>query len=309
MGYYMGGKQKGRLDCRGSIMPEKIKNYIDGKWVNAIGKKEFESRNPADRRDLIGVVADSDERDVDTAVKAARAAFPIWSRVPAPKRGEILFRAAEILVQRKQELGECVTREMGKVIPEGLGDVQEAIDILYYMAGEGRRLSGETVPSELFNKDAKSMRVPVGIFGLITPWNFPIAIPSWKIAPALIAGNTVVLKPAEETPICATRFVEALEEAGIPAGVLNLVHGFGETAGEPMVRHPGVDAVAFTGSNEVGSRLSGICGSLQKPFMMETGGKNPIIVMDDADLDLAVLGALWGGDLAPADSAARRQAD
>ncbi len=276
-------------------MPEKIKNFINGQWVDATGGKTFESRNPADYRDVIGIVPDSDEKDVNAAVKAARAAYPIWSAIPAPKRGEILYRAAEILAKRKQELGECVTREMGKVIAEGLGDVQEAIDISYYMAGEGRRLSGETVPSELANKDAKSVRVPIGVFGLITPWNFPIAIPSWKITPALIAGNTVVFKPAEETPVCATRFVEILEEAGLLPGVVNLVHGFGETAGEPMVRHPGVDAVAFTGSNEVGSRLAGICGTLQKHFMMETGGKNPIIIMDDADLNLAVEGALWGG--------------
>jgi aldehyde dehydrogenase (NAD+) len=276
-------------------MDPKIKNFIKGEWVEATGGKTFESRNPADHRDVVGIVPDSDEKDVDAAVRAARAAYPIWSSMPAPKRGEILYRAAEILAQRKQALGECVTREMGKVIAEGLGDVQEAIDISYYMAGEGRRLSGETVPSELANKDAKSVRVPIGVFGLITPWNFPIAIPSWKITPALIAGNTVVFKPAEETPVCATRFVQILEEAGLPPGVVNLVHGFGETAGEPMVRHPGVDAVAFTGSNAVGSRLAGICGALQKHFMMETGGKNPIIIMDDADLNLAVEGALWGG--------------
>jgi aldehyde dehydrogenase (NAD+) len=276
-------------------MTEKIRNFINGKWVDAIGKKTFESRNPADQRDLIATVADSDTRDVNSAVKAARLAFPSWSSLPAPKRGEILYGAAEILVKRKNLLGTMVTREMGKILPEGLGDVQEAIDMTYYMAGEGRRLCGETVPSELPNKDAKSVRVPVGVFGLITPWNFPIAIPSWKIIPALIAGNTIVFKPAEETPVCATRFVEVLEEAGLPRGVLNLVHGFGETVGDPLVRHPDVDAVAFTGSNQVGSQLAGICGSLQKHFMMETGGKNPIIIMDDADLDLAIEGALWGG--------------
>ncbi len=276
-------------------MSEKIKNFINGKWVDAIGRKTFESRNPADLRDRIGIIPRSDSRDVAAAATAARRAFPAWSRLPAPKRGEILYRAAEILLKQKQALGALVTREMGKVLPEGLGDVQEAIDMTYYMAGEGRRLSGETVPSELPNKDAKSIRVPIGVFGLITPWNFPIAIPSWKITPALIAGNTVVFKPAEETPVCATRFVEILEEAGLPAGVLNLVHGFGETAGAPIVEHPEVDAIAFTGSNEVGSRLALTCGALQKHFMMETGGKNPIIVMDDADLNLAVEGALWGG--------------
>jgi aldehyde dehydrogenase (NAD+) len=276
-------------------VPERIKNFINGKWVDAISKKTFASCNPADRRDIIGSVADSDFRDVNAAVSSARLAFPSWSNCPAPKRGEILYRAAEILVKRKEVLGALVTREMGKILAEGLGDVQEAIDMTYYMAGEGRRLCGETVPSELANKDAKSVRCPVGVFGLITPWNFPIAIPSWKIIPALIAGNTVVFKPAEETPICATRFVEVLEEAGVPSGVINLVHGFGETVGDPIVRHPDVDAVAFTGSNAVGSQIAGICGSLQKHFMMETGGKNPIIIMDDADLDLACEGALWGG--------------
>ncbi len=276
-------------------MTEKIKNFINGKWVDAVSKKTFESYNPADRRDVIAHVAHSDIRDVNAAVAAARLAFPSWVSLPAPKRGEILYRAAEMLVKRKPVLGMLVTREMGKILPEGLGDVQEAIDMTYYMAGEGRRLCGETVPSELPNKDAKSLRVPIGVFGLITPWNFPIAIPSWKITPALIAGNTVVFKPAEETPVCATRFVEVLEEAGVPPGVVNLVHGFGETAGDPLVRHPDVDAIAFTGSNQVGAQMAGLCGSLQKHFMMETGGKNPIIIMDDADIDLAVEGSLWGG--------------
>ena len=254
-----------RVDCSiYYIMLCQIKNFINGGWVDAISKKTFTSCNPADGKDVIGRVADSDIRDVNAAVSAARLAFPSWANFPAPKRGEILYRAAEILSKQKKALGLLVTREMGKILPEGLGDVQEAIDMTYYMAGEGRRLCGETVPSELPNKDAKSIRVPVGIFGLITPWNFPIAIPSWKIIPALIAGNTVVLKPAEETPVCATRFVEVLEEAGIPPGVLNLVHGFGETVGDPIVRHPDIDAIAFTGSNEVGSKIAGICGSLQK---------------------------------------------
>lgn len=276
-------------------MAETVRNHINGKWVDAASRKTFESRNPADTRDLIATVADSNAADVDQAVAAARKAFRPWALTPAPRRGEILFRAAELLAKRKRELGELVCREMGKVLPEALGDVQEAIDMTYYMAGEGRRLSGETVPSELPNKDAKSIRVPIGVVAQITPWNFPIAIPSWKITPALITGNTVVFKPAEETPLCATRFVEILIEAGLPPGVLNMVHGFGETAGEPMVRHADVDAVSFTGSNTVGEYLAGICGSTHKHFTMETGGKNPILIMDDADLDLAVDGALWGG--------------
>ncbi len=275
-------------------MPEKIKNYINGRWVGAASGKTFESRNPADAREVLGVVADSAAADVDAAVRAAKAAYPGWAATPAPKRGEILYRAAEALIRHKADLGAWVTREMGKVLPEALGDVQEAIDMTYYMAGEGRRLCGETVPSELPDKDAKSVRVPVGVFGLITPWNFPVAIPAWKITPALIAGNTVVLKPAEETPICAARLVKILCEAGLPAGVLNLVCGFGETAGEPLVCHPNVDAVSFTGSNAVGGRLSVLAAERHKHFAMEAGGKNPIIIMDDADLSLAVTGALWG---------------
>lgn len=276
-------------------MAEKIKNYIEGKWIGAASGKTFESRNPADSRKLIGIVPDSGATDVDKAVAAARAAFLPWARTPAPKRGEILYRAAELLIKRKQELGELVCREMGKVLSEALGDIQEAIDMTYYMAGEGRRLSGQTVPSELPDKDAKSIRVPIGVFAQITPWNFPIAIPSWKITPALITGNTVVFKPAEETPVCATRFIEILEEAGVPPGVVNMVHGFGETVGEPLTRHADVDGVSFTGSNSVGERIAAICGSSHKHFTMETGGKNPIVVMNDAKLDLAVEGAIWGG--------------
>ncbi len=275
-------------------MPETIKNYINGEWVNAVQGNTFESRNPADNREILGTIPDSDHVDVDHAVNAARAAFRSWSLTPAPKRGEVLYRVAEILVKRKQALGELCCREMGKVIAESLGDVQEAIDMAYFMAGEGRRLQGETIPSELPLKDAKSIRVPVGVFAQITPWNFPTAIPIWKLAPALVAGNTVVFKPAEETPVCATRLVEIFEEAGLPPGVLNLVHGFGEKAGEPLVRHADVDGVSFTGSNAVGEHLAVICAEQHKAFMMETGGKNPIIIMDDANLDLAVEGALWG---------------
>jgi aldehyde dehydrogenase (NAD+) len=276
-------------------MAEKIKNLINGKWVDAASKKTFESRNPANVDELIGIVPRSGPEDVEKAVGAAKGAFRDWALTPAPRRGEILFRAAERLVKRKKELGDLVVREMGKVMPEALGDVQEAIDMTYYMAGEGRRLSGETVPSELPNKDAKSVRVPIGVVAQITPWNFPIAIPSWKITPALVAGNTVVFKPSSETPLCATEFVEILQEAGLPPGVLNLVHGGGGTVGEAMVKHPQVDAVSFTGSNPVGEKLAGICGSRHKHFTMETGGKNPIIVLDDANLELAVDGCIWGG--------------
>jgi aldehyde dehydrogenase (NAD+) len=205
-----------------------------------------------------------------------------------------LYKAAEILLRNKESLGKLETREMGKILSEGLGDVQEAIDMGYYMAGEGRRLSGETVPSELPNKDMKSVRVPLGVFGLITPWNFPIAIPGWKVFPALICGNTVVFKPSSDTAVCAAKFVEALAEAGLPKGVLNLIHGPGGEVGEYLVSHPGVDAVSFTGSFDTGKRLEAICGSIHRMIATEMGGKNAIIVMDDADLDLAVEGTVWG---------------
>src|SRR6185369_1492833 len=228
-------------------------------------------------------------------VESARAAFPGWRRLPAPRRGEILFRAAELLIRNKQRLGELVTREMGKVIAEGLGDVQEAIDIAFYMAGEGRRLQGETVPSELPDKDCKSMHEPLGVAALVTPWNFPIAIPAWKLFASLICGNTVILKPSSETPACAAALVNILDEARIPAGVVNLVCGPGEEVGEYLLTHPGVDAASFTGSCAAGERLERRLAELHRPLALEMGGKNAIIVMEDADLELALEGALWGG--------------
>ncbi|MBI5213575.1 MAG: aldehyde dehydrogenase family protein, partial [Nitrospirae bacterium] len=276
-------------------MAEIIKNLINGKWQESSAKETFESINPADTSDIVGIAAKSSSEDVDKAVAAAREAFKTWRLVPAPKRGEILFKAAEILAERKQELGELVTREMGKILPEGLGDVQEAIDIAYYMAGEGRRLSGETIPSELPDKDCKSIRVPVGVCALITPWNFPTAIPAWKIMPALVSGNTVVLKPSSYTAVCATKVVEILQEAGIPSGVLNLVHGRGEDTGEHLAMHPDIDALSFTGSTAVGERLAGKAAGAGKKVSCEMGGKNAVIVMDDANLELAVEGAIWGG--------------
>jgi alpha-ketoglutaric semialdehyde dehydrogenase len=274
---------------------ERIRNYIDGKWVDSRSGETFRSINPANTSDVVGVVSRSGLEDVDQAVRAARGAYGGWKLTPAPRRGEVLFRAAEILLRNKESLGKLETREMGKVLSEGLGDVQEAIDMGYYMAGEGRRLSGETVPSELPKKDMKSVRVPVGVFGLITPWNFPIAIPAWKVFPALICGNTVVLKPSSDTAVCAAKFVKALAEAGLPKGVLNLIHGPGGEVGEYLVSHPGVDAVSFTGSFDIGKRLEGICGAIHRMIATEMGGKNAILVMDDADLDLAVEGAIWGG--------------
>ena len=274
---------------------ERVKNYINGKWVDSKSGKSFRSINPANKDEVVGVVPRSGREDVDQAVKAARGAYEQWRLTPAPRRGEILFRAAEILLRNKESFGKLETQEMGKIFSEALGDVQEAIDMGYYMAGEGRRLSGETVPSELPNKDMKSVRVPMGVFGLITPWNFPIAIPAWKAFPALICGNTVIFKPSSDTSVCAAKYVEALAEAGLPKGVLNLVHGSGGEVGEYLVSHPGVDAVSFTGSFDTGKHLEAICGTLHRMIVTEMGGKNAIIVMEDANLDLAVEGAVWGG--------------
>ena len=274
---------------------ERVRNYINGKWVDAKSGKSFRSINPANKEEVVGVVPKSGREDIDQAVKAAREAYEPWRLTPAPRRGEILFRAAEILLRNKESFGKLETWEMGKILSEALGDVQEAIDMGYYMAGEGRRLSGETVPSELPNKDMKSARVPMGVFGLITPWNFPIAIPAWKVFPALVCGNTVVFKPSSDTPVCAAKFVEVLTEAGLPKGVLNLVHGSGGEVGEYLVSHPGVDAISFTGSFDTGKHLETICGAIHRMIVTEMGGKNAIIVMDDANLDLAVEGAIWGG--------------
>ena len=276
-------------------MTGSTRNFIDGRWEDALTGETFENRNPADTDEVVGHVVKSGKPDVDRAVMAAREAYRSWRLYPAPKRGEILFRAGELLVKRKDELGEWETREMGKVLPETLGDVQEAIDMAYYMAGEGRRLSGETIPSELADKDCKSVRVPLGVCALITPWNFPIAIPAWKIMPALISGNTVVFKPSSYTSIAASKFVEVLGEAGLPKGVVNLVHGRGEEIGEYLATHPDINGVSFTGSTAVGEKLAARCTELGKKVSCEMGGKNAIIVMDDANLELAVEGAVWGG--------------
>ena len=276
-------------------MAEKIKNFINGKWIDALDGRTLKSINPADTSDIIGIIPRSGQNDIDMAVAAARKAYEKWRLTPAPRRGEIILRAAEMICKTKQELGELVTREMGKVLPEGLGDVQEAIDMAYYMGSEGRRLSGETVPSELPDKDCKSIRVPIGVFALITPWNFPTAIPAWKMFPSLVCGNTVVFKPSIYTPVCATSLVKIIAEAGIPDGVLNLVHGTGEEIGEYLATHPDIDGVSFTGSTAVGEKLARMCSALDKEISCEMGGKNAIIVMDDAKLELAVEGTIWGG--------------
>lgn len=278
-----------------SMTPTVYKNYINGEWRESRSGKSFEDRNPANRDELVGMFTASTNEDVNLAVEAAAEAYKTWRLTPAPRRAEILYRTAEILVRRKDELARDMTREMGKVLAETRGDIQEAIDMTYYMAGEGRRQFGQTTPSELPNKFAMSVRAPIGVAGLITPWNFPMAIPSWKISPAIVCGNTVVLKPAEDTPLSAYSYVQALEEAGLPRGVVNIVMGDGPSAGAPLVSHPGTDLISFTGSTEVGRIVSQACAPSFKKCHLEMGGKNIIIVMDDANLDLAVEGAVWGG--------------
>jgi aldehyde dehydrogenase (NAD+) len=270
-------------------------NFIAGRFVPAASGRSFENRNPADSAELIGTFADSGPADVDAAVAAAREAFPRWRALPAPRRGEILFRAAQLLVERKEQLARDMTREMGKVLAETRGDVQEAIDMTYYMAGEGRRQFGQTTPSELPSKFQMSVRMPVGVAGLITPWNFPMAIPSWKAMPALILGNTVVIKPATDTPLSVFHLVQALTDAGLPPGVMNVVTGGGAEVGSPLMHHRDVGIVSFTGSTAVGRKVSEACAPAFKHCHLEMGGKNVIIVMDDAKLELAVDGAVWGG--------------
>ena len=269
-------------------------NLINGQWLPAQSGNTFENRNPADNTDLIGTFPASAPADVDAAVHAAAEAFKTWRLVPAPKRAEILYRTGELLLQRKEQYARDMTREMGKVLAETRGDVQEAIDTAFYMAGEGRRLFGQTTPSELANKFAMSVRMPVGVIGMIAPWNFPMAIPSWKLFPSMVCGNTSVIKPAEDTPLSTHNLVQTMMDAGLPPGVINIVHGDGPTAGAPLVVHPNVRAVSFTGSSEVGRLIGQQAAAGFKPCSLEMGGKNAMIVMDDANLDLALDGALWG---------------
>jgi alpha-ketoglutaric semialdehyde dehydrogenase len=278
-----------------ALAPKVYKNFIDGEWVEPRSGKSLENRNPANSDELIGMFPLSNEADTNRAIDAASASYQKWRLVPAPKRAEILYRAAEILVQRKEQYSEDMTREMGKVLAETRGDVQEAIDMTYLMAGEGRRLFGQTTPSELPDKFAMSVRTPIGVTGLITPWNFPMAIPSWKIMPALVCGNTVVIKPAEDTPLSTYNLAQVMDEAGLPAGVLNVVFGAGTVAGKAILASKQTHLISFTGSTEVGRIVSEACAPTFKKCHLEMGGKNIIVVMDDANLDLAVDGAIWGG--------------
>jgi alpha-ketoglutaric semialdehyde dehydrogenase len=271
------------------------KNFIDGEWVEAASGETFENRNPADSRDLVGIFQKSGKAEVDAAIDAAKRAFARWRLVPAPRRAELVYRAAEILIERKEECARDMTREMGKVLAETRGDVQEAIDTAYYMAGEGRRMFGPTTPSELPNKFAMAVRQPIGICTMITPWNFPMAIPSWKLLPAIVCGNTAVIKPAQDTPLSTFNLVRALVDAGLPPGVVNIVTGFGAQVGGPLLEHPDVSAVSFTGSTEVGRVIGTTAAKSFKHCSLELGGKNPMIVLDDANLDLAIEGGVWGG--------------
>ena len=275
-------------------MATNFRNFIAGKWVAPSTGQYFENRNPADTTDLIGCFPDSGAEDVEAAVRSAREGFRSWSRTPAPVRGDVLRRVGDLLTARKAEIAEAMTREMGKVVAETGGDVQEGIDTAYYAATEGRRLFGHVVPSELRSKWAMSMRRPIGVAGLITPFNFPLAIPTWKTFPALLCGNSVILKPSEDVPHTCTILVEILLEAGLPPEVIQLVHGRGETVGKALVEHPGVPLISFTGSTATGSLIGETCGRMHKRLSLEMGGKNAMLVMDDADLDLALEGVLWG---------------
>src|SRR6266498_1714894 len=275
-----------------AVAEKTFKNYIAGEWADSANGGTFDSLSPA-TGEKIGTFPRSGPEDVDRAVEAAKDAYRDWRLVPAPRRGEIIFRFARLVEEHKDELADLMAHEMGKVLPEAGGDVQEAVDMSYYMAGEGRRLFGHTTPSELPDKFNMSMRMPIGVVGVITPWNFPIAIPSWKIVPALVCGNTVVFKPANDTPLLGEHFVELLVEAGVPAGVVNVVHGFGREVGDRMVRHPDVPVITLTGSRETGVAVLKAAADNLKQVHVELGGKNAIVVLEDADLDLAVDGIVW----------------
>ncbi|MEM7726809.1 MAG: aldehyde dehydrogenase family protein [Cyanobacteria bacterium P01_A01_bin.45] len=272
----------------------KCQNYINGQWLNSDSGKTLESSNPADKREVVATFPLSTSSDVEKAVTAAREAFSTWRVVPAPVRAEYIFKVGELLSGHKEELAQLISREMGKTLTEARGDVQEGIDCAFYTAGEGRRMFGQTTPSEMSNKFAMTVRMSIGVCALITPWNFPVAIPCWKSMPALVCGNTIILKPAEDTPACATKLIEIFTAAGFPRGVVNLVHGVGEEAGKALVEHPGVNLVSFTGSSETGSQVAAICSQTHKKVCLEMGGKNAQIVMEDADLELALEGAVWG---------------
>ncbi|MBB4823031.1 aldehyde dehydrogenase (NAD+) [Sporosarcina luteola] len=269
-----------------------LNNYIGGSWQDGGGAQYTAVTNPATGEELAQVRLSAKE-DVALAVQAAKEAQKKWALVPAPKRADYLYAIGNIMKEKKEHLAQVLTKEMGKVIEEARGEVQEGIDMAYYMAGEGRRLFGETVPSELMDKFAMSVRAPIGVVGLITPWNFPVAIATWKSFPAMVAGNTFVWKPATETPMMAYEMALIFDEVGLPAGVANIVFGSGSEVGTAMIEHPDVRVISFTGSTETGRHVAETGGRHLKKVSLEMGGKNAVIVMDDADLDLAVEGILW----------------
>jgi len=269
-------------------------NFIAGEWRSSASGKTFSSTNPANTNEVVGHFQQSTLADLEEAVAAARKAQPAWAAVPAPERGEILLRTALLLEQHKEEFAALMTREMGKVLKETRGDVQTAIDVARFMAGEGRRAEGETIPSAMHNKFNMTIRQPMGIVGIITPWNFPMAIPAWKTFPALLAGNAVILKPASDTPLLALKLANLLHEAGLPGGVLNVITGPGAVLGDALVSHKGVNMISLTGSTEVGRHVAEICGRDLRRCTLELGGKNAVIVLEDADLDLAVESVSWG---------------
>jgi aldehyde dehydrogenase (NAD+) len=280
--------------AKAAIKIQTYKNYIGGQWVKPASGQMMDNLNPADTRQIVGRFPASTNEDVEAAIHAAQDALPRWKAVPAPKRAEILYRAGELLMQRKEKFAQDMTREMGKVLKEARGDVQEAIDMTFYTAGEGRRLHGYTTPSEMPHKFAMCVRQPIGVCSLITPWNFPMAIPSWKMMPALICGNTLVIKPAEDTPLSTINLVKVLEDAGLPPGVVNIVCGTGPEAGAPLTSHEAVRLVSFTGSTTTGTTVAENAARTGKVCSLEMGGKNVIMIMEDADLDLAAEGAVWG---------------
>ncbi|MEP6704910.1 MAG: aldehyde dehydrogenase family protein [Acidobacteriota bacterium] len=290
----MAKAKEARIRNSAKTSTKSYRNYIGGEWVKSSSGEWFDNVNPADTSDIVGRFPKSNADDVNRAVEAAKNAATKWRRTPAPKRAELLFKLGEILRENKEQFTRDMTREMGKVVKEAGGDVQEAIDCTYYTAGEGRRLHGFTTPAEMPNKFAMCVRQPVGICGLITPFNFPMAIPSWKLIPALVCGNTVVIKSGEDVPLSALNLVKACEEAGIPKGVVNLINGHGEDIGSALVGHPDVRLISFTGSTDTGRVIAEQCARDNKIVSLEMGGKNAIIVMDDADIDNAVEGSLWG---------------
>ncbi|MEZ4495430.1 MAG: aldehyde dehydrogenase family protein [Thermomicrobiales bacterium] len=275
-------------------MTATFNNYIDGVWQPAASGDTFENRNPADRDDLIGVFAASGADDVDAALAAADAAFDGWRKTSVIQRSVILLKAADILASRANDIGRELTREEGKTLKEGIGETNRAAQILRYVAGEIQQPDGEHYPSANLQTLLYTVREPLGVVSVITPWNFPIAIPAWKIAPAIGFGNTVVFKPASDAPLTAIRFVEALHEAGLPKGVVNLVSGSAGKVGDPLVRDPRVTAISFTGSNEVGKGLKRITAETGAKLQLELGGKNPAIVLADADTDLALTQVING---------------